>query len=486
MTSPLGKLVRKSASVAKLTGLSLMLSGVSAHAMVTITQADQPLKTSQPVQFVVKFKPAAGKQSSAMLTSSVKHESGLPLNYVRAFHDGYHVIALDRDALNKQYQNGNELLAINDLAKRISASSHVEYAVPDYILSMQMTPNVSEYDKQWDLYEEAAGINAPAAWDVTTGSKDVVVGIIDTGIVKHENFTGEDKDKLLPGYSFVRHSSDNTDDGVDTPSGKKVYHGTHVAGTIGAAVNANNHIAGIAWDTRMVPVQVLGSNGSGSMTDIIDGMRWAAGLHVDGAPENKNPAKVINMSLGGQTLLGCMLIQPLQQAIDEIVAKGTSIVVAAGNGDAEGNPQEVDGWMGFVPASCNNVITVASVGRDGTRAFYSNYGAKVAIAAPGGDMSKDRSNTENGIYSTTAKGKYEYYQGTSMASPHVAGVAALMLAANPSLTPYDVRKGLTESARAFPSDSQELSCSKQEICGAGMLDASQAVQYATAKQKDAA
>jgi serine protease len=208
-------------------------------------------------------------------------------------------------------------------------------------------------------------------------------------------------------------------------------------------------------------VRVLGKCG-GYTSDIADGMIWASGGTVSGLPTNPNPARVINMSLGGSG--SCDTTS--QNAINSARSRGTVVVVAAGNSNADAS--------NFSPASCSGVITVAATNRSGGRAYYSNYGSIVDVAAPGGDV---RSSSANGILSTLNAGttspgadSYAYYQGTSMATPHVAGVVALMLAKNSALTPDEVETRLKGSTRAFPA-----TCSQ---CGTGIVDASAAVDAA--------
>jgi serine protease len=203
---------------------------------------------------------------------------------------------------------------------------------------------------------------------------------------------------------------------------------------------------------------VLGKCG-GYTSDIAEAVIWAAGGTVAGVPANPTPARVINLSLGGPGSCGTTM----QNAINSARARNAVVVVAAGNSSADA--------AGYTPAGCAGVISVAATDRYGARAYYSNYGSSVALAAPGGDM---RSSGSNGILSTFNTGTttpgsdtYAYYQGTSMATPHVAAVAALMLARNPSLTPDQVSQRLRSSARPFPG-----ACSG---CGAGLLDANAAV-----------
>ncbi|HBX69929.1 MAG TPA: hypothetical protein DEH25_11285, partial [Chloroflexi bacterium] len=198
-----------------------------------------------------------------------------------------------------------------------------------------------------------------------------------------------------------------------------------------------------------------------------DGIRWAAGLSVTGVPNNPYPVQVINMSLGG----GGSCDATSQNAINDAVAAGTTVVVAAGNNNANAS--------NYSPASCNNVITVAATNRDGSRAYYSNYGSVVEISAPGGAQSY--ANDPNGVLSTLNTGtqgpvadSYEYYQGTSMAAPHVAGVASLVLSMDPSLTPAEILTILQNTVTPFPGGS---TCNTS-ICGSGIVNAGLAVQSA--------
>jgi serine protease len=210
------------------------------------------------------------------------------------------------------------------------------------------------------------------------------------------------------------------------------------------------------------PVRVLGKCG-GYTSDIADGIIWASGGTVSGLPANATPAKVINMSLGG----GGACDTTSQNAINSARSRGTVVVVAAGNENQNASNSN--------PANCSGVIAVAATDRNGARAYYSNFGSIVTLAAPGGDV---RASSSNGILSTLNAGtkapgadSYAYYQGTSMATPHVAGVVALMLSAKPTATPDQIKAALQSSARAFPG-----TCSG---CGSGILDAAAAVAAIT-------
>ncbi|HYE87787.1 MAG TPA: S8 family serine peptidase, partial [Vicinamibacterales bacterium] len=240
------------------------------------------------------------------------------------------------------------------------------------------------------------------------------------------------------------------------------WHGTHVAGTVAAVTNNAKGVAGVAFNAKVVPVRVLGKQG-GYTSDIADAIVWASGGSVTGVPANANPAEVINMSLGGQSTCS----STYQNAINTAVNNGTTVVVAAGNSNMD--------VANFTPASCNNVIAVAANDKEGNRASYSNYGAKIDVTAPGGETAT----TTKGVLSTLNSGttspsteSYAFYQGTSMAAPHVAGLVALMQSVAPSpKSPADIESLLKSTARALPG-----SCSGG--CGAGIVDALAAVNAA--------
>ncbi|MFD9405946.1 S8 family serine peptidase [Streptomyces sp. NPDC059989] len=349
-----------------------------------------------------------------------------------------------------------------------------------------VTPNDTEYAKQWDLFEPTAGMNVPAAWDKTTGS-GVTVAVIDTGYVAHSDVASN----IVAGYDFISDAVDARDGngrdnnaadqgdwtaagecGTGSTASSSSWHGTHVAGTIAASANNAKGVAGIAYNAKIQPVRVLGKCG-GTTSDIVDAITWASGGSVAGVPANATPAKVINMSLGGSGACGTSY----QNAINAAVGRGTTVVVAAGNSNANAS--------GFSPASCANVINVAASNRTGDRSFYSNYGAIIDIAAPGGETRRatDTPGTvttpENGILSTLNAGTttpgaeiYKPYQGTSMAAPHVAGLAALLVAAKPSLTPAQIESAIKASARPLAG-----TCTGG--CGAGLADAAATVTAVT-------
>ncbi|MFF1440391.1 S8 family serine peptidase [Streptomyces sp. NPDC058295] len=363
---------------------------------------------------------------------------------------------------------------VADVVAQYRADPQVAYVVPDRLNTPKADPNDTEYTKQWDLFESTAGMNVPGAWATSTGT-GVTVAVIDTGYVAHTDLAAN----IVGGYDFIADTAVSVDgDGRDSnpadpgdyyaanecgsgiPASNSSWHGTHVAGTIAAVTNNNKGVAGIAYGAKISPVRVLGKCG-GYDSDIIDAITWASGGTVSGVPANSNVAKVINMSLGGDGACA----SATQSAITAAVNRGTTVVVAAGN--------ESDNVANHSPGNCNNVISVAATNRTGAKASYSNYGSLVDISAPGGQTS---TGTANGILSTLNSGtktpsseSYAYYQGTSMATPHIAGLVALVKSANSALTPAQIETAIKNNARALPG-----ACSGG--CGAGLADAARTVQ----------
>lgn len=353
----------------------------------------------------------------------------------------------------------------------LRADPDVEYAEEDILMQPLFTPNDSLYSTQWQYFEDTGGLRMPSAWDSVTGNS-VVVAVIDTGYRPHSDLVAN----LLPGYdmindTFISQDGDGRDDDALDPgdwetadecySGSSAsnssWHGTHVAGSIAAETDNGSGVAGVAFDAGIVPVRVLGRCG-GYMSDIADGIIWAAGGTVSGVPANDNPAKVLNLSLGG----GGSCSSTSQAAIDSARALGATVVVAAGNANTDASTS--------TPANCTGVVTVAATNRAGARAYYSNYGSVVDLAAPGGGSGGLILSTLNTGTTTPDSDSYAAYQGTSMAAPHVAGVAALIYAIDPAITPDDVKTILVTTARPFPGN-----CTQ---CGSGIVDASAAVTAA--------
>ncbi|MGC0206841.1 S8 family peptidase [Streptomyces levis] len=475
-TSP--TLRRKLISVAAVSAALL----TAAPASVAVAQEAAPTPAAVPAarteaapgtpaeRLIVGYKSGATEAKSnkaAAADAAAKAEkTGEDVGFQRRLGTGAALVELGTDPTRA---------SVADVVAAYEADPQVAYVVPDRLNKpTAVTPNDTEYTKQWDLFESTAGMNVPAAWDTTTGS-GVTVAVIDTGYVAHSDLAAN----IVGGYDFISDTAVSVDGngrdsnpadpgdwynagecGAGVPASTSSWHGTHVAGTIAAATHNGKGIAGIAYGAKISPVRVLGKCG-GYDSDIIDAITWASGGTVSGVPANANVAKVINMSLGG----GGACSTATQSAINGAVNRGTSVVVAAGNENTNAS--------GSSPANCANVITVAATNRAGSRASYSNYGTVVDIAAPGGET---RTTTANGILSTLNSGtktpsseNYAYYQGTSMATPHVAGLAALMKSAVPALTPAQIESAIKANARPLPG-----TCSGG--CGAGLADAAKTVQ----------
>jgi serine protease len=391
---------------------------------------------------------------------------GVALERVRTTGLGSQVLRVDRRL---------SLAEAAQLATDIAASDpNVEYAEPDRIMRHTLTPNDTRYNEQWHYFEATGGINAPAAWDKATGA-GVVVAVIDTGYRPHADLNAN----ILPGYDFIGDTfvandgngrdSDASDPGDWINAGEcgpgdpatfeaSSWHGTHVAGTVAAVTNNANGVAGVAFGAKVVPARVLGKCG-GYTSDIADAIIWSSGGTVSGVPANANPAKVLSISLGGGGSCGATT----QNAINSARSRGASVIVAAGNSNANA--------ANFSPANCTGVVTVAATGRNGGKASYSNFGATVEVAAPGGSGGANSVlSTLNAGSTTPGADNYALYNGTSMATPHVSGVVALMLQAKSTLTPDQVTSILQSTARPFPA-----TCSQ---CGSGIVNANAAVDAA--------
>ena len=471
-------------SVAFAVALSLGLSSAISNAEGRIfdVSPEVPVQATHAVptdRIIVQFRDrnnglAIAKDRSAKM-QALSVLAAHPLAYGRPMSGRAHVLNLPEKM---------PIERINAIIERLKRDPEVANAEPDHIMQMMMEPFDLYYSYQWHYHASAVepgSVNLPGAWDLTTGNTNVVIAVIDTGITPHADLSG----RVLPGYDFISHPFISNDgDGRDSnatdpgdwvtqdycgagrPARSSSWHGTHVAGTIGAASNNFTGVAGINWNSKILPVRALGRCG-GYSSDIVDGMRWAAGLSVVGVPLNPTPAKVINLSLGGSYT--CTSGSIYQTAVNEITATGTIIVAAAGNGNID--------VAGFTPAGCNGVISVAANNRSGSKTYYSNWGNKIDITAPGGESPNGiLSLYDAGATSYEGSNAYAYAAGTSMAAPHVAGVASLIYSLYYQETgtypsAEQVRTNLLSSARPFPAGS---SCNTS-LCGAGIADATAAV-----------
>lgn len=379
---------------------------------------------------------------------------------------GAHLVRLDR-ALT--------LADATRLARHLETSDWtIDSVEVDRVLHPLGAASDPLYGSQWDLFEAKGGIDVPGAWDLAKGS-GVVVAVIDTGVRPHADLV----DNLLPGWDFVADAAHGGDgdgrdpdasdpgDGHDanfcgsgTPAASSSWHGTHVAGTVAARADNGLGVSGVAPAAQVMPVRVLGRCG-GYTSDIADAIVWASGGSVPGVASTSTPARVLNLSLGGPGACG----STLASAVNAARARGAIVVVAAGNSSQDA--------ANFNPANCAGVTSVAAVNRAGARASYSNFGASVTLAAPGGGMSY--TNDPNGILSTWNDGQrapgndtYATLQGTSMAAPHVAGVAALMMSRDAALT--------GDEAMALMRATSHAAAGGCASCGAGIVDAALAVR----------
>ncbi|TMH61706.1 MAG: hypothetical protein E6H53_01435 [Betaproteobacteria bacterium] len=363
------------------------------------------------------------------------------------------------------------------MAEQLQIDTAVQYADPARRVLPTRVPNDPLFSKQWALSAGSGGVNAPTAWDLQIGSPGVTVAVIDTGITAHPDLAG----RILPGYDFISdpvmakdgngRDSDPSDPGDGTgdnecgdgaPAEPSFFHGTFVSGLIAANSDNGVGIAGLDWNARILPVRALGKCG-GTFDDILDGILWAAGVPVAGVPPNPNPARVINMSLGG--LGSCP--QAFQDAVNTALAQGTVIVAAAGNASEDAS--------NFSPANCSGVITVSANTRQGDITSYSNFGRRIDLSAPGGDgaMADWIVSTGNDGSAGPGNPDYEFAVGTSFAAPYVAATASLMIARNPNLTPGRIQDIITGTTRSFPLGT---ACGVSSACGSGLLDASLALQ----------
>jgi len=382
------------------------------------------------------------------------------------------------------------------------------------------TPNDSLFANQWYLQNtEVSAVNAIGAWDRELGSTGVVIAVLDTGVLyDHADLGRADRGgKLLPGFDFVTASHMTNDgDGRDSnpsdpgdwvdatdkantefanceTSGSS-WHGTRVAGMIGALTNNSAGVAGLDWNSFILPVRVLGKCG-GVDSDILAGMRWAAGLHVAGVPDNPTPARILNLSLGSSDACEASY----RDVIVELSARKVLAVISAGN----------EGTMVSSPANCPGVAAVAAIRHAGSKVGFSSLGPEVTIAAPGGNcvninggpclFSLDTTSNSGATVPATNNftDQINSNLGTSFSAPIVSGITALMLSRNANLSTGQMLARLREGARAFPAsvaddptiqpchvpvndqDFQLAQClCTVDTCGAGMVNAAGSVAAA--------
>ena len=477
--------------------LALLLLPLNAPAQQAAVDAEAP-----PARFLVKLRaPTAGSEE----LGAVAGRAGLRFLDSRHIAAGVHLLRAQPGASTAQ------------TLARLRADPRVQYAEVDQRRYAQALPDDPLFAGQWYLQNvQPAAVDAVGAWDLTTGSDGVVIAELDTGVrFDHPDLRSATANRLLPGYDMIASpQTANDGDGRDADASdpgdwvssadvktslfktctvdNSSWHGTRVAGILAAIANNATGIAGMTWSGWVLPVRVLGKCG-GYDSDILAAMAWAAGNHVDGAPQNPYPARIINMSLGA--VGSCP--QSYQDVVDELVAEGILIVVSAGN---EGGPVDA-------PANCAGVAAVAALRQVGTKVGFSSLGPEIALGAPGGNCVNSgagqpclfsiETTTNTGTTSpatNTYTDESNFNVGTSFSAPIVAGIAGLMLAVNGNLnanqliarlqlgvtTPFPAPAGVpTCHVPTGPSDLQVTECAcTTEVCGAGMANAHGAVLQA--------
>ena len=542
----------------------LLAAALLSAPLVTLAQSGA---STEEARVIVRFKPQAdsvrAKALSVRATSTeardVAQTRATALG-LRAGHSLSAGISLD-DRTHVGVARG---LSSAQLAQKLAADSEVELAVADQLRKHTKLPNDPLFGgatvnaestvggiqartiDQWYLKAPGSStnpavvssINAPTAWDVTTGASSVIVAVLDTGVRRdHPDFSNTDgSSKFVSGYDMIGSQSStagsvataiaNRPAGADltlgldygdwvsqadinagnlgsgctsSDIGNSSWHGTRVSGLIAAASNNNAGMTGVGWGLRIMPVRVLGKCG-GYDSDIIAGLKWAVGISVPGLPANANKAKVLNMSLGGSGSCGTTGTGALyRDAISQVSAAGGTIVVAAGNSE---------GQAVGLPGNCPGVVTVAALRHVGTKVGFSSLGPEVTIAAPGGNcintganqaclypmVSTTNSGATSPVAADAAYTGSSASVGTSFSAPIVSGIVGLMASVRPGLTSAEAIQILKSTARPFPTtgggsaaDGNPPQCTAPSAtvqdecycttstCGAGMVDAAAAV-----------
>lgn len=468
-----------------------------------VNRHSAPVSQTMAHQIIVKLRTA---DKSSMRTLAKR--SNLSLKTSRTLTGSLQVVEVSSAAAGE---------SLESVLQRLRADPAVQYAEPDKRRFAHAAPDDPLYSGQWYLQKGSStpsAIDAISAWDTTTGRSGVVMADLDTGIrFDHPDLQrAAEGGRVLPGYDFVTDANiandgdgrdpDATDPGdwissADAASAAfngcsvadSSWHGTRTAGMLGALTNNSVGIAGINWVGWILPVRVLGKCG-GVDSDILAAMLWAAGIHVEGVPDNPYPARIINMSLGAADTT-CP--QSYLEVINQLATKGVTVIASAGN---EGGPVDT-------PANCSGVAGIAGLRHAGTKVGYSNLGPAIALSAPAGNCVNSTGSCVYSIDTTYNLGattpgtdaytdQTHYNIGTSFSAPLVVGIAGLMLAVNGNLNASQTIARLKEGTLPFPvsddasiaqchvptsaSDIQSSECNcTTQTCGAGLANAPQAV-----------
>lgn len=395
---------------------------------------EQVPETHLPGRALLKLRPTSRAAAALVDVDALKAlgaRTGLELSLVKQSILGWLVV--DLRPVGGGAPDEDETLA---LIARLAADDAVAAASENRWARAFATPNDPSFNQMWHLSQT----RLPAAWDDEQGNSAQRIGVVDTGLLRNHEDVGS---KAVVGFDFIGNGTtagdgdgrdaDFTDNGDSCNGSANSFHGTHVAGTIAAATDNGVGIAGVNWNARLAIVRALGRCG-GDIVDIMEGSVWLAGGQVAGVPSiGADRVTVMNLSLGSRG--NCTAFE--QDAVNAIDAAGVVFVAAAGN----------DGGVVNSPANCNNVVSVAAHDRSMSRASYSSFGAQIDIVAPGGDIS---GGYQNGVLSTLGPttNAYAFYQGTSMAAPHVAGVISLLQAKDPSLGRVKAEQALIQGGQA--------------------------------------
>jgi serine protease len=503
---------------------SILCALLASHAMWAAASEHNPVAheprlqpESQSLAVIVKLRKNSPGMTLMKLSSgtdrvtTLAKRTGLALRFTREISDSLLANAIELNGASPEHAMA-----------ALSADPAVEYVTRDeQRYPHAISPNDSLFEGQWYLKNtEVSAVNAINAWDRELGTAGVVVAVLDTGILyDHPDLgRGDRGGKLLPGYDFVSQDhmvndgnardADPSDPGdwlnASDKAGNPLFgncetkasswHGTRVAGMIGALTNNATGVSGLSWNSFLLPVRVLGKCG-GTDSDILAGMRWAGGLSVPGAPVNPTPARIINASLGSSGQCNAAY----RDVIEELAARKVLLVISAGN----------EGTVVSSPGNCPGVAAVAAIRHAGSKVGFSSLGPEVSIAAPGGNcvninggpclFSLDTTSNSGSegpvahIYTDQTNSNL----GTSFSAPIVSGIAALMLSRNANLSTTELLDRLREGARPFPtsvpddpavpvchmpadsSDVQLAQClCTTSTCGAGMVDAARSIEAA--------
>ncbi|HED19190.1 MAG TPA: peptidase [Gammaproteobacteria bacterium] len=447
-------------------------------------------------QIILRLKDDGVRRMQAVrhneVVPDIRLPDGSPLTFVRQFDGNGIVVRLPQAVTYEQAEQIAARLVADPSVASAQADKRMYPALipldPGYLPGTALPGGV--LSNQWNLFEDTGGIRMQSGWNLETGSVTGVIAQLDTGFLPHRDI---DPARILPGYDFfsggpsnlvpateldndtilgdpVGRDNNPTDPGDATVNDEcetgmlgnnSSWHGLSVASVMVAESNNNTDIAGIDFAARLLPVRVLGKCG-GSVLDVADALRWAAGLSVAGVPVNPTPARVINMSLSGAG--SCTPEE--QSAIDAVVDVGAIVIVSAGNdgGDVAGQS----------PANCKKVVVVGATLRDGSRAPYTNSGGGITLSAPGGLTQQQPANgilvLSNSGATTPAQDINARIAGSSFSTAQVSATASLMLAVNSALSASQVRDILRLTTRMFPDASCDTSS-----CGSGILDADAAL-----------